>query len=54
MFKARDAKAEQCEFPVGFPVTVYASNLLLIIFLDIAARVERKCVIKAKYVLFVC
>ena len=30
MFKARDAKAWQREFPVGNPVRVCASNLLLI------------------------
>ena len=55
MFKARDAKAWQCEFPLEFPVRVCASNLLLImIFLDIVARIESKCVMKAKYVLLVC
>ena len=55
MFKARDAKAWQREFPVEFPVRVCASNLLLInIFLDIVARIESRCVIKAKHVLLVC
>ena len=55
MFKARDAKAWQCEFPVEFPVRVCASNLLLInIFLDIVARKKSRCVIKAKHVLLVC
>ena len=49
MFKARDAKAWQREFPVGFPVRVRASSLLLTnIFLDIVARIESWCVIKAK------
>ena len=53
MFKARDAKAWQREFPVGSPVC--GSNLLLInIFLDIVARIESRCVIKAKHVLLVC
>ena len=55
MFKARDAKAWQREFPVEFPDRVWASNLLLInIFLDIAAPIESRCVIKAKHVLLVC
>ena len=55
MFKTRDAKAWQCEFPVGFLVKVCASNLLLInIFLDTVARIESRCVIKAKHVLLVC
>ena len=55
MFKARDAKAWQREFPVEFPVRVCASNLLSInIFLDIVARKESRCVIKAKHVLLVC
>ena len=55
MFKAHDVKAWQREFPVGFPLGVCASNLLLIIiFLDIVARVESRCVIKAKHVLLVC
>ena len=55
MFKASDAKAWQHEFPVGFPVIVCASNLLLInIFLDSVARIESRCVIKAKHVLLVC
>ena len=47
MFKARDAKAWQREFPVW----VCASNLLLIdIFLDIVARIKMRCVIKAKHI----
>ena len=48
MFKARDAKAWQREFPVGSPVTVCAPNVLLIdVFLDIVARTENRCAIKA-------
>ena len=55
MFKARDAKAWQHEFSVGFSVRVCASNSLLInIFLDIVAHIESRCVIKAKHVLLVC
>ena len=55
MLKARDAKAWQCEFPVRFPVRICASNLLSFnIFVDIVARIESRCVIKAKYVLLVC
>ena len=55
MFKARDAKAWQREFPVEFPLKVCASNLLLInIFLDIVARIESRCMIKAKHVLLIC
>ena len=55
MFKARDAKAWQRGFPVGFSVTICAPNLLLInIFLHIVARIESRCVIKAKHVLLVC
>ena len=55
MFIACDAKAWQREFPVGFPVRVCTSNLLLIkIFLDIVAHIESKFVIKAKHVLLVC
>ena len=55
MFKARDAEANQREFPVGVPVRVCASNLLLFnIFLDIIVRIESRCVIKAKHVLLVC
>ena len=54
MFKARDAKAWLREFPVEFPVRVCAFNVLLInMFLDIVARIESRCVIKAKHVLFV-
>ena len=42
-------KAWQREFSVGYPVRVFASNLLLInIFLDIVVRIESKSVIKAK------
>ena len=51
MFKARDSKAWQREFPV----TICALNLLLInIFLDIVTRIESRCVIKAKHVSLVC
>ena len=54
MFKARDAKAWQRDFPVGFPVKVCISNLLLInIFLDIVAPIESRCVIKPKHDLLV-
>ena len=54
MFKACDTKAWQGEFPVGFPVRVCASNFLLInIFLDIVARIESRCMIKAKHVLLI-
>ena len=43
------------EFPVGFPFEVSALNSLFInIFHDIVARIERRCVIKAKHVLLVC
>ena len=55
MFKAREAEAWQREFPVVFSVRVCDSNLLLInIFLDIVARIESRCVIKAKHVMLVC
>ena len=48
MFKARDAKAWQREFTVGFLVAICASNLLLInIFLDIVTCIESGYVIKA-------
>ena len=41
MFKARDAKTWQRSFPLGFPVTICASNLLSInIVFDIVARIE--------------
>ena len=54
MFKAWDAKARQREFPVGFPVRVCDWNLFLItIFLNIVARIESLCMIKAKHVLLV-
>ena len=54
MFKARDAKAWQREFPVRLPVRVFASNLLLInIFLGIVARIESRRAIKAKHFLSV-
>ena len=53
--KALDAIAWQREFPVGFPVRVCASDLLLInIFLDIVSLIESRCVIKAKHVLLFC
>ena len=40
-------------FPVWFPVRVCALNLLFInIFHDVVVRVESRCVIKAKHVLF--
>ena len=45
MFKTRDAKTWQREFPVGFPVRVFASKLLVI---TIFARIESRCVIKAR------
>ena len=55
MFKARDAIAWQREFAVGFPVEVSALNSLFInIFHDVVARIEYRCVIKAKHVLLVC
>ena len=55
MFKARDAKAWQRELPVEFPVRVCALKLLSInVLLDIVARIESRCVIKAKYVLLLC
>ena len=54
MFKAHDANVWQREFPVGFPVEVSALNSLFInIFHDVVARIESKCVIKAKHVLLV-
>ena len=55
MFKARDAKAWQGEFPVGFPIRVCALHLLLIdIFLDSVAGIDSRCVIKGKHVLLFC
>ena len=55
MFKARDATAWQREFLVGFPVSVCASNLLLInICHDFVARIESRHVMKAKQALSVC
>ena len=55
MFKARDAKAWKREFPAEFPFRVCASNLLSINnFLNIVARIESRCVIKAKHLLLVC
>ena len=55
MFKARDAKVWQREFPVGFPVEVSALNSTFIkIFHDVVARIESKCVIETKHVLLVC
>ena len=55
MFKARDAKTWQRGFPVGFPVIVCASNLLLVtIFRDVVARIESRYMIKAKHALLVC
>ena len=55
MFKAHDAIAWQREFPVGFPVEVSALNSLFInIFHDVVARIESRCVIKAKHALLVC
>ena len=55
MFKARDANVWQRQFPVGFPVEVSALNSLFInIFHDVVARIESRCVIKAKHVLLVC
>ena len=54
MFKARDANVWQREFPVGFPVEVSALNSIFInIFHDVVARIESRCVIKAKHVLLV-
>ena len=49
MFKAHDANVWQREFPVGFPVEVSALNSMLIN--DVVARIESRCVIKAKRVL---
>ena len=55
MFKARDAKVWQREFPVWFLVEVSALNSTFIkIFHDLVARIESKCVIKTKHVLLVC
>ena len=55
MSKVRDAKTRQREFPVGFPVGVCTHNLLSInIFHDVVARIESRCMIKAKHVLLVC
>ena len=55
MLKACDANVWQREFPVGFPVEVSALNSLFInIFHDVVARIESKCMIKAKHVLLVC
>ena len=55
MSKTRDCKAWQRKFPVGYPVTICALNLLLInIFLDVVTRIGSRCVIKEKYVLLVC
>ena len=54
MFKARDANLWQREFPEGFPVEVSALNSIFInIFRDAVARIENRCVIKAKHVLLV-
>ena len=40
---------------VGFPVRVCALNFLVInIFHDVVARIESRCVIKAKHVLLLC
>ena len=55
MFIVCDAIAWQREFPVGFPVEVSALNSLFInIFHDVVARIESRCMIKAKHVLLVC
>ena len=55
MFKARDITAWQRDFPVGFPVKVSALNSIFInTFHDVVARIESRCVIKAKHVLLVC
>ena len=54
IFKARDTNTWQCEFPVGFPVQVCASNLLLINIFHDVVRIESRCVIEAKHVLLVC
>ena len=55
MFIARDAKRWQLLFPVEFSVRVCALNLLSIsIFHDVVARIESRCVIKAKHVLLIC
>ena len=55
MFKARDANIWQREFPVGFPFEVSALNSIFInIFHDAVARIESRCVIKAKHFLLVC
>ena len=51
MFKARDAIVWQREFPAGFPAEVSALNSLYInIFHTVVARIESRCVIKAKHV----
>ena len=55
VFKTRDANTWQREFPVGFPVEVCALNSLSNnIFHYVVARIEIRCVIKAKHVLLVC
>ena len=55
MLKARDVKTLYPYFPVRFPARVCALNLLSInVFLDIVARIESRCVIKAKHILLVC
>ena len=51
IFKGRDAKTGQREFPVGFPVEVCALNSLFIyIFHNVVACKESRDVIKAKHV----
>ena len=55
MFKTRDANVWQREFLVEFLVEVSALNSLFTnIFHDVIARIESRCVIKAKHVFLVC
>ena len=56
MFKAHDDKKCQRKFPVGFPVSDCALNLLFVQILsqDFVVHIEIRCVIKAKRVLLVC
>ena len=55
MFKARNTNARDREFPVGFPVEVCALNSLFFnVCHNVVARIESRCVIKAKHALLVC
>ena len=50
MFKTCGAKTRQRKFSLGFPVSV-CLDFVINIFYDVVARIENRCVIKAKYVL---